>query len=92
MKGVTDYINYRNANPIPDVMTILSGIGSPQEMVHTDEKWHTESFMWGNARTRRRDFWSDENAEDWARTQHDGDQAPDQLLQLPAAMRRRDCL
>ncbi len=41
MKGVTDYINFRNANPIQDVMTILSGIGSPQEMVHTDEKWHT---------------------------------------------------
>jgi aldehyde:ferredoxin oxidoreductase len=69
MKGVTDYINYRNANPIPDVMTILSGIGSPQEMVHTDEKWHTENFMWGNARTRRRDFWSKENEKNWTETQ-----------------------
>ena len=69
MKGVMAYINYRNANPIPDVMTILSGIGSPQEMVHTDEKWHTENFMWGNARTRRRDFWSKENAHNWTSTQ-----------------------
>jgi len=69
MKGVMAYINFRNANPIPDVMTILSGIGSPQEMVHTDEKWHTENFMWGNARTRRRDFWTKENAHNWTTTQ-----------------------
>ena len=69
MKGVTEYIKFRNANPIPDVMTILSGIGSPQEMVHTDEKWHTENFMWGNARTRRRDFWSKENEANWTTTQ-----------------------
>ena len=55
---MTEYIKFRNANPIPNVMTILSGIGSPQEMKHTDEKWHTENFMWGNARTRRRDFWT----------------------------------
>ena len=69
MKGVTEYINFRNANPIPDVMTILSGIGSPQEMVHTDEKWHTENFMWGNARTRRRDFWSKDNENNWITSQ-----------------------
>jgi aldehyde:ferredoxin oxidoreductase len=71
LKGVTEYINYRNANPIPDVMTILSGIGSPQEMVHTDEKWHTENFMWGNARVRRRDFWTKENETNWVSAQHD---------------------
>lgn len=69
MDGITEYINYRNANPIPDVMTILSGIGSPQEMVHTDEKWHTENFAWGNARLRRKDFWSKENEESWTKTQ-----------------------
>ena len=69
MKGVTEYINFRNANPIKDVMTILSGIGSPQEMVHTDEKWHTENFAWGNARVRRKDFWSKENEENWITTQ-----------------------
>ncbi len=70
MKAVTEYVNFRNANPIPDVMTILSGIGSPQEMVHTDEKWHTENFMWGNARTRRREFWTDEISDLWASRQH----------------------
>ncbi|BCG46887.1 Tungsten-containing aldehyde:ferredoxin oxidoreductase [Citrifermentans bremense] len=70
MKGVTDYIKYRWANPIKDVMTILSGIGSPQEMLHTDEKWHTENFAWGNARTRRRDFWTEEIDESWSKSQH----------------------
>ncbi|MCA1989637.1 MAG: hypothetical protein LDL07_10920 [Desulfarculus sp.] len=69
MGEVADYINYRNANPIPDVMTILSGIGSPQEMIHTDEQWHTENFMWGNARTRRRGFWTDQINESWSTTQ-----------------------
>ncbi|KMY68089.1 aldehyde dehydrogenase [Desulfocarbo indianensis] len=69
MEEVTEYINYRNTNPIPDVMTILSGIGSPQEMVHTDEKWHTENFAWGNARNRRKNFWTDEIEESWAKAQ-----------------------
>jgi aldehyde:ferredoxin oxidoreductase len=72
MKDMMDYINYRNANPIPDVMTILSGIGSPQEMVHTDESWHTQNFMWGNARTRRRDFWDEKINEEWPRVQREG--------------------
>jgi aldehyde:ferredoxin oxidoreductase len=66
---ITEYIKFRNANPIPNVMTILSGIGSPQEMKHTDEKWHTENFMWGNARVRRKDFWTKEHEEDWTQTQ-----------------------
>jgi len=69
MKGVTEYINFRNTNPIQDVMTILSGIGSPQEMVHTDEKWHTENFAWGNARARRKDFWTDEIESSWSASQ-----------------------
>ncbi len=65
MKDITDYIYFRNNNPLPGVMTILSGIGSPQEMKHTDEKWHTESFAWGNARKRRKDFWTKEIEESW---------------------------
>jgi aldehyde:ferredoxin oxidoreductase len=69
MKGVIEYIKFRNENPIPGVMTILSGIGSPQEMKHTDEKWHTESFAWGNARVRRREFWTKEIEEEWTDTQ-----------------------
>lgn len=72
MRLMMEYIKFRNANPIPDVMTILSGIGSPQEMVHTDEKWHTENFMWGNARTRRRNFWDEKIAVEWPKTQLEG--------------------
>jgi aldehyde:ferredoxin oxidoreductase len=72
MKSMMEYIKFRNANPIPDVMTILSGIGSPQEMVHTDEKWHTENFMWGNARTRRRNFWDETIGVEWPKTQLEG--------------------
>lgn len=69
MNEITKYINFRNANPIPGVMTILSGIGSPQEMKHTDEKWHTENFAWGNARARRKGFWTDEIEKMWSQTQ-----------------------
>src|SRR4030066_290066 len=66
---VMNYIKYRNDNPVPGVMTILQGLGSPQEMLHFDEKWHTENFMWGNARTRRKDFWNKEVEGKWRETQ-----------------------
>ena len=49
-KEVLNYIKFRNDNPIPGVMAILTGLGSPQEMKVHDEKWHTENFMWGNSR------------------------------------------
>ncbi|HVN23951.1 MAG TPA: aldehyde ferredoxin oxidoreductase N-terminal domain-containing protein [Syntrophorhabdales bacterium] len=66
---VLKYIKFRNENPVPNVMTILQGLGSPQEMLHFDEKWHTENFMWGNARTRRKDFWNQEVEKKWRDTQ-----------------------
>ncbi len=66
---VMKYIQVRGDNPVPGVMTILQGLGSPQEMLHFDEKWHTENFMWGNARTRRKDFWNKEVEEKWRETQ-----------------------
>jgi len=65
---VLEYIKFRNENPIPGVMTILQGLGSPQEMKVHDEKWHTENFMWGNSRVRRRDFWNEEIASEWKET------------------------
>ncbi|MBN1276660.1 MAG: aldehyde dehydrogenase [Deltaproteobacteria bacterium] len=68
-KEVLDYIAFRNEKPVPNVMPILAGLGSPQEMLHVDEKWHTENFMWGNARVRRRDFWNDEIEKKWKDTQ-----------------------
>lgn len=33
-----------------------------------DEKWHTENFNWGNARTRRKDFWTEGVDKAWAET------------------------
>jgi len=63
---VLEYIKFRNENPIPGVMPILRGLGSPQEMAVNDEKWHTTNFMWGNSRTRRRDFWTEEVEKKWA--------------------------
>ena len=68
-KEVLEYIKFRNENPVPNVMTILQGLGSPQEMLHVDEKWHTENFMWGNARERKRDFWNKEIEKKWKETQ-----------------------
>jgi benzoyl-CoA reductase subunit BamB len=65
---VLEYIKVREENPIPGVMPILAGLGSPQEMKIHDEKWHTESFMWGNSRHRRRDFWTEEVEEAWTET------------------------
>ncbi|OPY85446.1 MAG: putative oxidoreductase YdhV [Syntrophorhabdus sp. PtaU1.Bin153] len=62
---VLKYIRFRNENPVPNVMTILQGLGSPQEMLHVDEAWHTQNFMWGNSRVRRKDFWNDEIEKRW---------------------------
>src|SRR4030065_214481 len=66
---VLKYIRTREEKPVPGVMPILAGLGSPQEMKHVDEKWHTESFSWGNARHRRKDFWTQEVEEKWKETQ-----------------------
>ncbi len=66
---VLDYIKYRAENPIKYVEPIFEGLGSPQEMKLVDEKWHTTGFMWGNARTRRKDFWTKEVEEKWREVQ-----------------------
>ena len=65
---VLEYIKVREEKPIPGVMPILAGLGSPQEMKIHDEKWHTESFMWGNSRLRRKDFWTEEIEKKWTET------------------------
>lgn len=57
---VLEYIKFREENPIKGVIPILAVLGSPQEMAIHDEKWHTENFCWGNARTRRKNFWTKE--------------------------------
>ncbi len=65
---VMEYIKAREDKPVPGVMPILAGLGSPKEMAVHDEKWHTENFSWGNARTRRKGFWTEEVAEKWKET------------------------
>ncbi len=62
------FIQDRNANPLPHVMPIMAGLGSPQEMAVHDEQWHTENFAWGNARVRRKSFWTDEIQKQWTGT------------------------
>ncbi|MFO8089763.1 MAG: aldehyde ferredoxin oxidoreductase N-terminal domain-containing protein [Desulfatiglandaceae bacterium] len=62
---VLEYIKWRGDNPISGVMPILAGLGSPQEMRVHDEKWHTENFMWGNSRVRRKGFWTEEVEKSW---------------------------
>ncbi|MBP1622296.1 MAG: aldehyde:ferredoxin oxidoreductase [Acidobacteria bacterium] len=66
---VLRYIKDREDKPIPGVMPILAGLGSPQEMKLIDEEWHTTNFMWGNSRTRRKDFWTKEIEKKWEETQ-----------------------
>jgi benzoyl-CoA reductase subunit BamB len=66
---VLKYIQWREENPIKNVIPIIAGLGSPQEMKIFDEKWHTTNFMWGNSRTRRKDFWTEEVEQAWRKTQ-----------------------
>ncbi|MCX8118680.1 MAG: aldehyde dehydrogenase [Desulfobacterota bacterium] len=66
---VLQYIRYRAENPIKYVEPIFEGLGSPQELKLVDERWHTTGFMWGNARTRRKDFWTKEVEEKWRQVQ-----------------------
>ncbi|TRZ64085.1 MAG: aldehyde dehydrogenase, partial [Rhodocyclaceae bacterium] len=66
---VLKYIKFREDNPIKGVPPILQGLGSPQEMAIVDEQWHTTNFMWGNSRTRRKDFWTHQIEEKWRESQ-----------------------
>lgn len=66
---VLQYIQWRADNPIQHVPPILAGLGSPQEMAIHDEQWHTTAFSWGNARYRRKDFWTEETEKEWTKIQ-----------------------
>jgi len=65
---VLDYIKWREDNPVPGVIPILAILGSPQEMAIHNEQWHTENFSWGNARLRRKGFWTEEVSDEWLET------------------------
>jgi len=62
---VLEYIKVRAENPIKGVPPILAGLGSPQEMAIHDEEWHTTNFAWGNARYRKKDYWTEEVEKKW---------------------------
>ncbi len=66
---VLKYIQVRSEKPVPGVMPILAGLGSPAEMKLVDEEWHTQNFMWGNARERKKDYWNKEIEKKWKETQ-----------------------
>ncbi len=76
-REVLRYIQWRRDNPVKGVPAILAGIGSPQEMAIHDEEWHTTNFAWGNARHRRKDFWTKENEQRW---RHSQEQAVERLI------------
>ena len=69
MEEIRVFLRHRKENPLPGIMPIMAGAGSPQSMLHVDEKWHAESFSWGNARVRRKDFWTKEIEEQWGESQ-----------------------
>lgn len=71
LRELREFVENRNANPLSNknIMTIHTGVGSPQAMAVVEEKWHTTGFAWGNARTRRKDFWTDEVEKEWTKIQ-----------------------
>ncbi|TDA68308.1 MAG: aldehyde dehydrogenase [Clostridia bacterium] len=66
---VLEYTRWRQENPIKGVPAIIARLGAAQEMDEVDEAWHTANFAWGNARYRRKDFWTEEIAQKWEHTQ-----------------------
>ncbi len=62
---VLKYVQFREKNPLGMVPPIQAWLGSPQEMKLHDEEWHTTNFAWGNARHRRKDYWTKEVEKEW---------------------------
>ena len=68
---ILKFMKHRLKNPLklPPGMPVILGYLGIQEMALHDEEWHTTNFNWGNARHRRKDFWTKENEEAWKETQ-----------------------
>ena len=60
--------------------------------VDEDDSFHHNHFAWGNARTRRKNFWSDELQERWTKWKLRSHGPADRLLQLREEMPQRDQL
>ena len=67
------FIRNRNENPLklPAGMPVIMGYIGIQEMAIPDEEWHTTNFAWGNARHRRKDYWTKEVEEAWSKSQEE---------------------
>ena len=63
-KGILEYIRYRQKHLIKGVPVVFGSIGFQLMAIH-DERWHTNSFSWGNARIRRKDFWNERIEQQW---------------------------
>ena len=61
---VLKYIQFRNENPVKGVPAIFGSLGFQEMAVH-DEAWHVSAFAWGNARHRRKGFWTEEVEKAW---------------------------
>jgi aldehyde:ferredoxin oxidoreductase len=68
---IREFIRDRLKNPLklPPGMPVILGYLGIQEIALHDEEWHTTNFAWGNARHRRKDFWTKENEDSWKETQ-----------------------
>ena len=57
---VLRYMKYRMENPIKGVDPQLAYLGASRAMHIHEEKWHLDNFAWGNARVRRKGYWTPE--------------------------------
>jgi len=64
-KEIMDYIPWRIANPPKGVLPWFTVIGGSGMGAH-DESFHTDNFSWGNARERRKGFWTKEIEKEWS--------------------------
>ncbi|MCL5057511.1 MAG: aldehyde dehydrogenase [Actinobacteria bacterium] len=59
---VNKYVEHRMRNPIKGIEPPWFGLLGPWPMNWPDESWHFNNFAWGNARHRRKGFWTKEYA------------------------------
>jgi aldehyde:ferredoxin oxidoreductase len=71
LEEVRAYAKHRIYNPLSHrvVEPIHDALGAPQIMREKEEKWHMQSFSWGNARYRIKDFWTVEIGKAWEESQ-----------------------
>lgn len=64
---ILKFIQHRIENPLKlpaEIPAMMGHLGIQMMKLH-EEEWHTNNFMWGNARTRRKDYWTKETDARW---------------------------